>query len=207
MAATVQDIPWDDQTDVFITNLDKALAAKYQVSLRDLLLDPDKFTNNKDMLAKMEKMKDDIDKYFDGLKDDMADEKAAFTQSLENAGKLYDIVDNAIATKASFSRIPYIIPTDITYDTHGQEEITVEKYDNATDALLTKLINVSNYIGNVSATYDKYNIGSWVFSGQKVYVLSIYLQESIIMDFDTANADINDLFDSAYQQIRINQGK
>ena len=119
----------------------------------------------------------------------------------------FAVLDEADTTKTSFSRIPYIEPYDIKLNSENQEEIVIDQYNNAVDALVTKLVNVSNYVGNISSSYDKYTMGSWIFSGQKVYMLSVYLPPSIISEMDSLNSQIDDLIDTAYQQIRLNLGK
>jgi hypothetical protein len=207
MAAETEELPWDDQTDIFISNIDKSITKTYGLSIRELLLDPDKFTGTKDILDTLTKIRGNVDDYFTGLRDSMVDEKASFTKALENADMQYNKINEAISTKTSFSRIPYIEPYDIKLNSENQEEIVIDQYNNAVDALVTKLVNVSNYVGNISSSYDKYTMGSWIFSGQKVYMLSVYLPPSIISEMDSLNSQIDDLIDTAYQQIRLNLGK
>lgn len=200
-------MPWDGQTDTFITNIDKTISKQYGISLRDFLQDPDKFSDTKDILAKVENIRAAVDEYFAGLRSSLTDESAAFTKALEEADAQYAKMDEAIATKASLSRVPYIKPFDVDFSPDAKEEITIDKFNNAADALVTKLIGVSSYVGDLSYSYDKYTIGSWIFSGQKVYVVSCYLPDSIIMEIDGLNGKVDELINSAYQQLRLSLGK
>ncbi len=205
--ATDNELPWDDQTDTFITNIDKSISKQYSMSLRDLLLNPDKYVETKDVLTTIDKIKANVDDYFNGMRDSLADEQGAFSKALEDADTLYTRMEEAIATKASLSRVPYIRPYDIDFNPDNREEITINQFNNATDGLVTKLINVSNYVGNISTTYGKYTIGSWIFSGQRDYIVSIYLPDSIITQIDGLNTQIDGLIDAAYQQIKLSLGK
>ncbi len=90
MAAEAEELPWDDQTDMFISNIDKSITKTYGLSIRELLLDPDKFTSTKDILDTLTKIRGNVDDYFTGLRDSMADEKASFTKALEDADMQYN---------------------------------------------------------------------------------------------------------------------
>lgn len=207
MAEEVQNPPWDDQIDVFISNIDKEVSKLYDLSLREFLLDPEKFANVKDILTKVDKIRASVDDYFNGIKDSLPDEQASFAKALETADAQYNRMDEAISTKAALSRVPYIKPYDVDYNPDVPEEITIEQYNNAADALITKLVNISNYVGDISYAYDKYTIGSWIFSGQKVHIVSIYLPPSIISEITQFNTRLDGLIDYAYQQVKLILGK
>jgi hypothetical protein len=198
-----QAAPWDANTDGLITNLDKQITKEYGLSLRELLLTPEKFAGQKDALQNAEKIRDYVSKYFSGVKDGMKDEQAEFTKELENADAQSAKIEEVISTKAALARIPFIKPYYVDFDPARKEEITVDKYDNSVDALIAKLVNVSDYVSDMSGIYGKYVIGSWLFSGRKAYVISVYLEESIISSIDRMEEDLDSMIETAYQSLKL----
>ena len=198
-------IPWDNETDQFITNIDGQVVQSYGISLRELLLNPERFANTKDISKKINDIKAAVDGYFGKLRDGMKEEQERFEQALEFADAQYAKIDGIISTKASLSRVPYIKPSFIDSDPTIKEEIFVDQYSNSLDALIGKMINISNYVADISTTYKKYTIGSWLFSGQKPYIITINTPPSAIMVIDRINSEIGDELDSVYERLRLSQ--
>ena len=207
MAATENNLPWSDETDQFISNIDRQIVQTYGVSLREVLLYPEKFANTKDINKKLDDMKKDIDAYFDKMREGMKDQEDEFEKALEFADAQFTKIDGIVATKASLSRVPYMKPVYVDSDSSKSEEIFIDQYNNGLDALLTKLVNISNYIANVSNTYKKYTLGSWLFSGQRNYIITVSTPNSPVLMIDRLNNEIGNLVDSAYDRIKISKAK
>jgi hypothetical protein len=199
------DLPWSPETDQFIDSIDKKMTQGYNVSLRDLILNPDKFASMKDIAGKIDGMRKDIGAYFTKIRDSMKDEEEAFEKLLEQADAQYTKIDGILSTKTALSRVPYIRPELIDADPNVKEEIFISQYNNSIDSLIAKLINVSNYVANLSGTYKKYNLGSWLFSGQKAYVLTINVPQNPFMTIDRIDEEINTLLDGAAARIQISK--
>lgn len=192
MADDDQTYPWSDQTELFINEIDDTLS-KSNLSLRDLMLNPDKYANNKDTSSQIKSMKSAIDTYFDNLEESMADEKETFEKDLATKDELYNRIDEVISSKSALARVPYIKPSFLDIDNDRAEQIMVDEYNGSVDALLVKLINASTYAANISGSYNKHMLGSWVFSGNKTYVVTITPPSSPIMVMEDSRAEINNL--------------
>ncbi len=198
-----ENLPWDEETDQFITNIDRQVVQSYGISLRELLLNPDRFASMKDIGKKVDDIKAAVDNYFDKMRESMKEEQERFDQALEFADSQYAKIDGVISTKASLSRVPYVKPAYIDSDPTIKEEIFVEQYNNGLDALIGKMVNISNYIADVSTAYGKYNIGSWLFSGQRSYVITVSTPTSVIMVIDKVNEEIGEQLDSVYDRLAL----
>ena len=80
--------------------------------------------------------------------------------------------------------IPYVKPLFIDSDPNRREEITIESYDKGFEPLVSKFIENSYYVADLSAKYKEYNLGSWIFSGKKTYVLTLNQPTSVIFSIE-----------------------
>ncbi len=208
MAEAAQEVaPWDRGTDTFISNIDGDISKTYGISLRDFLLNPEKFASQKDIDQKVKKIIDAVNAYFTNAKNGLKEEQDELAKTLENADAQTTKIDGVIQTKAALSRVPYIKPVMVDINPSNREEIVIDQYNNSVDALIAKLINASNYIADITTTYNNHNIGSWVFSGSRTYVVSINLPESAITAIDDLQSDVDDIMDTAYQRLLLAMGK
>ncbi|MDE1768488.1 MAG: hypothetical protein KGH64_00870 [Candidatus Micrarchaeota archaeon] len=189
--------PWDDQTDAFITDIDQVVSQKYNVSLRTLLINPAQYASIKGINSTINDVKTEVGTYFDGLLADLTVEQDELTKALEAADALFTKADQAISSKAAVARVPYFTPIDIDFGSSTPETIYIDQYNSSIDTLITKFINISSYIANLSTTYQKYTIGSWLFSGERSYILEVNRPESVIMTIEDARNYIDDTLDDA----------
>lgn len=189
--------PWSDETDPFVTDLDNSIGSKYNVSLRKLLVSPAEYASTKGIADTVQNMRSAIDKYFTDLVADLSFEEEEFTKELTDADTLYNKVEQALSSKAAIAKIPYIRPADMDLSLVNPEIIYIDTYNNGLESLITKFINSSEYIANISSTYRKYNIGSWFFSGNKGHVMAIKPPQSILVAIENAHNDIDSRMDDA----------
>lgn len=192
-----ENLPWSDQVDGIITDISKTTKDKYGFSLREMLLNPSAQIKQKDV----DNARKAVSDYFDALMATLSDEKARLEKELQDADAQYTKIDEVIANKTASSRIPYIKPTFVDYDSQRNEEIVIEQYNASVDLLVTKLVSMANYVANNSAQYDKYNIGSWLFSGNRTYVLTINPPRSIVVAMEGNRDEIMGILDDLQSAI------
>ncbi len=193
-------IPWSDDTEKMIGDLEGKISEKYSVSLRDLLLKPEEYANKEGINSKIEGIKADVNDYVSQLLTALSTEQETFTKDLDHANAQYQKVNDSISEKSKMSDVPYIVPVAINRNTDYDETIVIDEHDASVDSLIEKLIRVSNYVADISATYKTYKIGAWIFSGSKVYSLAVNPPVSPILAVETAGAEINFRLDMALQQ-------
>ena len=187
--------PWDEQTDMFIADLDASISKKYSLTLRSLLMNPDRYLNKKGITDTANAMKKDIDSYFSELLEGMEEEQQKLETEMESASAQYTQIDSVISNKSSISRIPYVKPLFISRNTNDEEVIVIEQYSENLDALIGKLINGSSYVADMSATYKQYHFGSWLFSGAKNYVLTLNPPISPVLAIENGKSTIDSILD------------
>ena len=190
-----KEVPWDAQTDSFVSDLNTIISKKYGVDFKDMLLDPGAYVGKKDAQASVDKLRGDVDRYFSQLLDSMKEEQARLTAALEKSTDQYKQVDSAIAGKSSVLRVPYIRPLFVNRNPDNEETVVIDQYGSNLDAFIGKLASVSNYVANVSAAYKQYYIGSWLFSGSKNYVLTMNPPISPVLAVENGSAIINGILD------------
>ncbi len=179
-----KELPWDEDTDGFISDLDDIVSKKYGVTLRSLLLNPAKYTARQGAEKLVNGAKEEVSAYFGSLLDGMKDEQARLQSDMETADSQYIAVNSVITDKAAAARIPYIKPMYVSRDRESEESVLIERYDESLEPFIGKLVSASNYIADVSAVYKKYHLGSWLFSGSKNHVLTLNPPASPILTID-----------------------
>lgn len=204
--ATEENVPqWDDQTDVFISAMEDEIQKDVQVSLRDMLENPESFSSKKGALDKATQVKSLVEEYFQGLLEDMNDEQKSLDQYLESIDSQYKRIDEVVASKTASYKIPYMKPFALNMNQDQTEEIVIDQYNDRIDTLVGKLVSISNYVADVSGNYKGHMIGSWIFSGQKPYMLSLNPPDSFIITIEQAQKAISDMVDDVINMSKVNQ--
>ena len=188
-----KEIPWDEQTDGFISDIDEAVTGKYNLSLRSLLINPNRYLNKKDLAATLSGIRADEASYFDSLLENLKDEQARLESEMESMTAQYKQIDSVITNKSAIARVPYIKPLFVSRSPDREESIVIDKYEESMDALVGKLVAASNYVADVSATYKQYTLGSWIFSGAKNHVLTINPPASPVLVIENSRTIIEDM--------------
>lgn len=191
-----REVPWDAQTDAFVSDLSAIISKKYSVNLRSILLNPADYAKKKGIADTLTKVRDEVNGYFTQLLDNLKDEQESLDAELTKKTEQYKKVDSVVSSKSSVLRIPYVRPLFIARNPTNEETIVVEQYDSGMDALIGKLVGASNYVADISATYKEHRLGSWLFSGTKTYVLTINPPVNPVLAIENGNALITTILDS-----------
>ncbi len=189
--------PWDEQTDSFVNDIAAIVSPKYKISFRALLADPAQYAGTAGISDTLKNVKTDVASYFDDLMEELQPEQEELTKNMEQIDALYTKLDQAILSKAAIARVPYLKPAGVDFGEADPETITIGEYNNNVDTLLAKFVNISNYIANISTMYKKYNIGSWIFSGERTYAITVEQPESMVITVENAQQYIDSAIDEA----------
>lgn len=191
-----QDIPWGAETEGMISDINQTVSKKYNISLRGLLLNPNRYAGKKDIAATVKKIKADVGVYFNQLVDEFKEEQDKLNTELEAADEQYRQIDSVISGKAAAARVPYVKPLYINRNLANEETIVIESYTNSIDSLLGKLVNSSNYVADTSTSYKEKRIGSWLFSGARDYTIAMNPPVNPLLIVENSSRLINDMLDS-----------
>jgi transcription termination factor NusB len=188
-------IPWDEQTDIFVDDLNETLSKKYNINVRSLLMSPDRYLGKKGIGDIAKGIKTDTESYFSQILDGMKDEQTALDTQMENATAQYKQIDSVIASKSAVSRVPYVKPLFVNRNPDNEETVVIEQYSDDLDALIGKLVGGSSYVADLSAEYKEHKLGSWLFSGAKNYVLTVNPPASPVLQIESSRETINGVLD------------
>jgi hypothetical protein len=172
---------WDIQTDQFISSLEQPIKESKNVSLRDMLTNPSKYYDVKGINDTISDIKKITTDYFDGILSNLTEERKKLDNELESADVQYKKISEVISNKATSSNVPYIKPFAVEINQDIREEIILDQYNNEADALLGKLASGSMYIADVSGSYNNHTLGSWLFSSNKPYLVTLRPPSSLIV--------------------------
>ncbi len=194
-----QDVPWDEETGGIIESIDMQSSGDGP-SLRDLLLNPQKYLLKPGSGSLVEKLRTKANTYFDAILADMPADKEKFTSELESLNVQYVRLNQIISEKAISMNVPYIKPSFVNVDTTRREGITIDQYNSSVEQLIGKLISTSKYVADISVNYKEYMLGTWVFSSDRAYVLTLKQPENPIMYLEASRTTINGLLDNIADQ-------
>ncbi len=187
---------WSDSTDMFIDRIDQQLGSKYGVSLRRLLTNPAVIGEEENKKDIIEGFKKDVSSFFEGLLTSLDSERKDFEAQLEKTTEEYNKISGLLKEKSAALKIPYVNPLLIERDETNDETIIISAYNDSIGELFDKILEKSNFIADLSTDYHEYKIGSWLFSGQKNYVLTINQPSSVVLSVENSRDEILALLDS-----------
>lgn len=193
--------PWDDQTELFVDDIEGTVQKKFNLSFRKLLLSPDDFEGNKAVVGQIPNIKKEVNSYFDDLLGDLKDDQAQLEKDLDRIDQNSKKIEEVITSKASLARVPYIRPLTINYDPNRQEEVVIDQYNAGVDALVNKLLASSTYVANMSTAYKGHSIGSWVFSSQRQYILTVNPPVSAVITLENSRDVLNAMLDGVNERL------
>jgi archaellin len=184
-----------DSARKYVSSIDEKIKGKYDITLDQILADPDAYKNRSEIKPVINNMKEDIANYFDSLVNENNEDMIEFKDSLKEATDTYNKINNIIQAKSKELSIPYIEPIEIERDAQYEETIVIQDYDESMDQFLEKLLIKSDYVADISTIYEEYIIGAWFFSGVKMRLLTVNPPTSKILDIELSRGQINLILD------------
>ena len=188
---------WSDYSDGVIKNVDKQISTKYKFTLRSLLTDPSKYVSQPNIQMTIENLKEEVDNYINGKAKDMAAEKKAFEDATMRSDALTGQLSQSIAMQARQNNVPVIKPVTVDRDTDEDVRIYVDSAENGILSLVQKLASSSMLIADFTAAYGNYKVGEWLFSGNRNYVISVYLPSNSYLLLQSSRDEIIALLNTA----------
>jgi hypothetical protein len=165
------------------------------VSARDILTKPAFYVSKSNIETTFSNIREDVENYIEELAKGMEDDK----KDMEKDGLKCDAVTKQlsqnISMQAKQNNIPIIKPVSIDRNTDGEEVVYINNVDNGIIALIAKLSTSTSFIADFSTVYKTYNLGQWLFDGQKNYVINVAMEPNAYMDLDSAKEEINVIMD------------
>ncbi len=177
---------WDDLTDSFIEGIDKTILKDSSFKLRNMLLNPTSYISKASASESLKKAKDAVEEYFSSVLLAFSSDKEKLDKELESSSVNFAKISSIIIEKATSLDIPFIKPYSLEITENNRESIIVEKYDPSIELFIGKLLSKSKYIADISGKYRGHTLGSWVFSSDRAYILTIKPPESIILDIENS---------------------
>jgi hypothetical protein len=195
VAENDEEMPWSENADVVIEGVSQTINDKYGVALKDILTKPAFYVSKKGMETTFSNIREEVGNYIQELAKSMDDDR----KNMEKDGLKCDAVTKQLAQNISMqakqNNIPIIKPASMDRNTDNDEVIYVNNIDNGVMALLAKLSANSSFIADFSTTYKTYNLGQWLFDGQKNFLISVAMEPNPYMDLDSAKDEINMIMD------------
>jgi hypothetical protein len=193
---------WSDYTDMLIAGIDKQFSSKYKFSLRALLTDPTKYASQQNVQVTIDNMKEEADKYLDDRVTALGAEQKDFDDAAAKADSISGQLARSITMNAKQNNVPVITPVAVDRDMTREKRVYIDTIDSSVTMLIEKLAASSMLIANLSTTYKEYTFGSWLFSGNKDYVVSVFVPDSSLLMLEASRIELDGLLLSASSFIK-----
>lgn len=177
--------------------IDEKIGNKYGISLLEILTNPEVISTRENSKEVLDSLKNEVDDYFNSILENLGDEQKEFESQLKSITAETERVNKLLSEKAATSKTPFMTVNSIERDLDKEETLVVNRYEDSTDKLVDKLMGVSYYVADVSTAYKEYSMGSWLFSGNKNYVLSLTPPDSVILELESSREEISSRLDEA----------
>lgn len=194
---------WDELTDSFITGIDNTILKDSDVTLRDIMTEPSRYSQKADASTILKKMQSAVNTYFSEVSTTFSSEKEKLNSELDNISTIYSKIVSILNEKIESAKIPLIFPYTIDINRNNSENIIIDTYDNSIELLIGKLISTSKYVAEVSSKYKDYTLGSWIFSGDNIRIITIKPPESIIIQIENSQETLNEYLTSFSDEIQL----
>ncbi|MDE1868797.1 MAG: hypothetical protein KGH60_02415 [Candidatus Micrarchaeota archaeon] len=188
---------WSDYTDMLISGMDRQMNTKFKVSLRDLLTDPSRYASQQNIQITVGNIKEEVNRQIDARIAAMGDAAKALEDAAAKADSLTGQISQSINVQARQNRVPVIKPVAVDRDVTREERIYVDSANADVSSLIEKLVSTSTLVADTTTAYKNYRIGEWLFSGQKNYVMRVYLPRNGVVSLEASRGELTTLLDAA----------
>jgi hypothetical protein len=193
---------WSDNADVIIKNVDKDIKAKYKFSLSEFLTNPADYASVPNVAITVSNMKEYVDDFGSSLLGGLDEEKKKLDDDAMKCDAVTSQIAQAIKAEARQSKIPIIKPATMLRDEGKEEVIYVKDASGDILGLVGRLVDSSLMIADFTRQYENYQIGEWLFSGNKNYVLRVSLDPNPYLNVEASVNEINGLLDAAADYLK-----
>lgn len=184
---------WSDQTDILITVIEPAVKEKFSISLRDLLTTPSKYAGTDGFSTTISNIQEEVKNYVDSTIEGMPEEKRKFENDAIKCDSVTKQLSQNISLQTKQNNVPLIKPDSMDRDTDADQTLYISSVDNSMLSLVQKLVASSAFVADFSSSYRNYNIGEWLFSSSRNYVIRVNLKPSALITLDSARDELNGL--------------
>ncbi len=193
---------WSDYTDSLLKDMDNQSKNKFSAPIYDVLSNLDKYTAQPNISTTLANMREYANTYIDGLLKNMPKEVKALDDSVAKADAITRQLAQNISMQSKQHDVPLIRPFSFTRDDAEDEIIELDTVDDQAIKLMEKLVTRSNVVADFSYQFKDKAVGSWLFGGEKNYLVNVHMPANNAMSLELARSEIGTLFQAALDYLR-----
>lgn len=155
--------PVEEQIDFMIDEIDAYVAGKYAFKFRDILEHPADFKDRPTIMIELEKLKDDIAKYFNGRKAALGDAVKGYEKDANMSSKLAQKVQDLIDDRVKANKKVVIHPLTFARREDQDEIVFIDKIEDSYEGAIDALVKNSLFVIDSSIDIDNFKVGRWIF--------------------------------------------
>jgi hypothetical protein len=159
-------LSFQEQLDLIIDDIDRSIGGKYVFTLRDLLENPDDYSETQDVGKEVDKLKADVNAYFDNMIAGASEQLTQYKDDAMKATRLAEKFEGILKDKAKNAKKPFVNPFFFVRNEDDDETIFIDSYDTSYEALVDELLKSTIFVVNTSILTDTFKMGRWVFVGE-----------------------------------------
>jgi hypothetical protein len=191
----------DKYTSGVLRGMDRELKKRFGLSLTAMLEDPASFTGEKAERA-LANMREYVNKRLDEMISSARENDARMHDHALRAGELTARLSSYIAAHARQSRVPVFRPASFELAKRGRDLFYIGEMNTETTRFIDRLVESSSFIVDMTAAYPDYSIGSWLFAGERGYVVGVRPPMTSSSLLTASKVELNRMIGEAQDSIR-----
>lgn len=167
--------PVEEQIDFMVDEIDAFIAGKYPFRFRDVLEHPMDLKDQPTVMVDIEKMKEDIGKYFEGKKSLLGTAIKSFEKEAVGATRIANSIESIVMEKAKAGKKAVIHPLTYARREDQDEIIFLDKMDDAYEGVVEALVKNSLFVVDATIKIDDYKAGRWIFPDSSGKTRAIFI--------------------------------
>lgn len=192
----------DRFTEGMLNRLDKDVKKKFGVSVHAVIKDPSAFIGEDGFAVKLSKITDYIDSETARMIEQSKGAGRAFHESAAKTDDLTRKIGSYVSLHSFQNNIPFIKLANVELPVEGQSRFYLNKMDDLTSKFIERLIVSSSFIVDMTREYDGIKLGSWLFGGEKQYVVSVHAPKNSLLLLRSARAEMLERLAEASDSIK-----
>ncbi|MDE1865228.1 MAG: hypothetical protein KGH94_01140 [Candidatus Micrarchaeota archaeon] len=192
----------DKFTEGILNRLDRDVKRKFGLSLNAVIDEPARYMHEKGFAVKLSRINDYVDKETEKMVEQAKGSSRAFHESASKSDELTRKISAYISSHARQNGIPLVQPADVELRSAGKNTFYLGDLDDSTSRFLEKLIGSSQFVVDMTKSYDSLRLGSWLFGGENECVVSVTRPRNSLLLLRIGRAEIMDRLKEAMDSIK-----
>jgi TPP-dependent 2-oxoacid decarboxylase len=192
----------DNYTKAVLKKIDKDVKKKFKASVLDIIEEPGNYICEEGSELLIYNVREFVLARIDEMIKSAKTKAKEFNDHAMKADDLTKRFSAYISAHARQSNVPFLKPAVSWIDYSNKDRFYLAKMDESVTDFLDRAIESSRFIIDLTRSLGEYTEGSWMFNGDKNYVVTIYTPRTSVSMLMASRNEISTLLTNSYHSIK-----